>query len=261
MLAETLCGSPLYMAPEILRYEKYDAKADLWSVGAVVYEMCTAKPPFRAMNHIELLKRIEGSKGVKFPDEDLLAAGAKPGGANGRTLIKIGKDGKKEEVQLVPEDIKKLIRTLLKRNPIERSTFDEFFGSQALANSKFPRPGAGSGQLSRQQSGMSESSSGGNGIPVSLANSGASAAPVEEDVKQQDHDRSYEEDGYEEGRPKTPEHHKHIPPEVLDMKVMIPPSKIQFRRQSSEGRGHGDTVKGKGKEAERTPRAVTSALP
>ena len=29
-LAKTLCGSPLYMAPEILRYEKYDAKADLW---------------------------------------------------------------------------------------------------------------------------------------------------------------------------------------------------------------------------------------
>ncbi len=35
-LASTLCGSPLYMAPEILRYEKYDAKADLWSVGAVL---------------------------------------------------------------------------------------------------------------------------------------------------------------------------------------------------------------------------------
>ncbi|QSS64255.1 serine/threonine protein kinase [Histoplasma capsulatum] len=34
-LADTLCGSPLYMAPEILRYEKYDAKADLWSVGTV----------------------------------------------------------------------------------------------------------------------------------------------------------------------------------------------------------------------------------
>eukprot|EP00741_Cyanophora_paradoxa_P001329 tig00000478_g1285.t1 len=28
-LAETLCGSPLYMAPEILRFQKYDAKADL----------------------------------------------------------------------------------------------------------------------------------------------------------------------------------------------------------------------------------------
>ncbi|GME98099.1 unnamed protein product [[Candida] boidinii] len=38
-MAETLCGSPLYMAPEILRYEKYNAKADLWSIGAIIYEM------------------------------------------------------------------------------------------------------------------------------------------------------------------------------------------------------------------------------
>jgi len=60
-----LCNR-LYMAPEILRYEKYDAKADLWSVGAVMYEMAVGKAPFRAMNHIELLKKIEHSKGVKF---------------------------------------------------------------------------------------------------------------------------------------------------------------------------------------------------
>ena len=51
--------SRLYMAPEILRYEKYDAKADLWSVGAVLYEMAVGKAPFRALNHIELLKKIE----------------------------------------------------------------------------------------------------------------------------------------------------------------------------------------------------------
>ena len=38
LLAETLCGSPLYMAPEILLSQRYDAKADLWSVGAIFFE-------------------------------------------------------------------------------------------------------------------------------------------------------------------------------------------------------------------------------
>ncbi|TDL27928.1 kinase-like protein [Rickenella mellea] len=122
MMAETLCGSPLYMAPEILRYEKYDAKADLWSVGAVLYETAVGKPPFRAQNHIELLKKIEHSKGIKFPDEDPAFLEKEP------------------EVTPVPGDIKKLIRSLLKRFPAERSSFDEFFSSTALAKSKFPRP-------------------------------------------------------------------------------------------------------------------------
>jgi serine/threonine-protein kinase ULK/ATG1 len=58
------------MAPEILRYEKYDVKADLWSAGTVLYEMAVGKALFRAMNHIDLLKKIDQSKGVKFPDEE-----------------------------------------------------------------------------------------------------------------------------------------------------------------------------------------------
>lgn len=127
MMAETLCGSPLYMAPEILGYHKYDAKADLWSVGAVLYEMAVGKPPFRAQNHIELLKKIENSKGIKFPDEEPQSTAAKSGGGGSSDLPVAG-------------DIKKLIRALLKQKPVERASFDEFFNSQALAKSKFPRP-------------------------------------------------------------------------------------------------------------------------
>ncbi|ODQ82906.1 hypothetical protein BABINDRAFT_159398 [Babjeviella inositovora NRRL Y-12698] len=98
-LAETLCGSPLYMAPEILRYEKYNAKADLWSVGAVLYEMAVGRPPFRASNHVELLKKIEKAKDkISFPLSFE-----------------------------VPEDITHLIRALLKCNPTERMSFQEFF--------------------------------------------------------------------------------------------------------------------------------------
>ena len=76
-LAETLCGSPLYMAPEILRYEKYDAKADLWSVGTVLYEMVVGRPPFRATNHVELLRKIghicDNMEEKRLHQESLLA--------------------------------------------------------------------------------------------------------------------------------------------------------------------------------------------
>ncbi len=109
-LAETLCGSPLYMAPEILRYEKYDAKADLWSVGTVLYEMMVGKPPFRASNHVELLRKIErGEDKLKFPEDALLS-----------------------------DSMKKLIRGLLKRGPVERMSFRDFFNNTVV---KDPIPG------------------------------------------------------------------------------------------------------------------------
>ncbi|KAH7926929.1 Pkinase-domain-containing protein [Leucogyrophana mollusca] len=182
MMAETLCGSPLYMAPEILRYEKYDAKADLWSVGAVLYEMSVGKPPFRAQNHVELLKKIEHSKGIKFPDED-----------PARTTSPTSTTG--EEPTPVPSDVKKLIRVLLKRQPAERASFDEFFKSTALAKSKFPRP-----------------------APDSPSRTMTNAQPEEDDA----------EDALDG---QIPEHHRIIPPEVLDPKAMIPPSKFHFRRR------------------------------
>ena len=65
-LAETLCGSPLYMAPEILSFNKYDAKADLWSVGTILFELITGRPPFNGNNHVHLLRNIEASD-AKLP--------------------------------------------------------------------------------------------------------------------------------------------------------------------------------------------------
>ncbi|BEJ11706.1 hypothetical protein CspHIS471_0201660 [Cutaneotrichosporon sp. HIS471] len=117
-MAETLCGSPLYMAPEILRYEKYDAKADLWSVGAVLYEMAVGRSPFRAPNHVELLRRIEkGNDRIKFPDESSRANQPLPDGSVPPPIIPVS------------PDIKALIRGLLKQRPGERMGFEEFFNS------------------------------------------------------------------------------------------------------------------------------------
>ncbi|KAF4315025.1 hypothetical protein BBO99_00009682 [Phytophthora kernoviae] len=65
-LAETLCGSPLYMAPEILKFQKYDAKADLWSVGTILFEMLAGRPPYGGANHVQLLANIERQP-LRFP--------------------------------------------------------------------------------------------------------------------------------------------------------------------------------------------------
>lgn len=47
-MAATICGSPLYMAPEVFRGSKYSAAADLWSVGVLAYEMLVGRVPFAA---------------------------------------------------------------------------------------------------------------------------------------------------------------------------------------------------------------------
>jgi len=42
----TQTGTPFYASPEVWKDERYGLKADVWSLGCVVYEMCALKPPF-----------------------------------------------------------------------------------------------------------------------------------------------------------------------------------------------------------------------
>jgi len=53
-----VAGSPLYMAPEQARGEALDHRADLFSLGSVLYTMCTGRPPFRAPNTLAVLRRV-----------------------------------------------------------------------------------------------------------------------------------------------------------------------------------------------------------
>ena len=101
-MAATLCGSPLYMAPEILKYQAYDAKADLWSVGAILYEMVVGRVPYTGQNHIQLLDRIEREE-VSWPSTVEVSA-----------------------------ECRDLIGRLLKRRVEERMSFQEFFNHPFL---------------------------------------------------------------------------------------------------------------------------------
>jgi len=58
-LAKTQCGTPLYMAPEILNGQLYTNKVDVWSLGAIFFEMLTGFQPFTGMNKDDLKRNLE----------------------------------------------------------------------------------------------------------------------------------------------------------------------------------------------------------
>jgi WD40 repeat protein len=51
-------GTPLYMAPEQARGEEVDHRADLFSLGSVMYAMCTGRPPFQGSTPFVILKNV-----------------------------------------------------------------------------------------------------------------------------------------------------------------------------------------------------------
>jgi len=59
-MAETMCGSPLYMAPEVLRRLPYDERAEMWSVGCCLYELLCGTPPYAGATVAQLLAAVDG---------------------------------------------------------------------------------------------------------------------------------------------------------------------------------------------------------
>jgi serine/threonine protein kinase len=55
-------GTPLYMAPEQALGEQTDHRSDLFSLGAILYEMCAGQPPFEGNSALAILKQITEAK-------------------------------------------------------------------------------------------------------------------------------------------------------------------------------------------------------
>ena len=88
--AMSFCGTPEYLAPEIITMEGHDKNADWWSFGILLFEMLCGLPPFYVENLDKMYELIKTSS-VKFPKRINLS-----------------------------EDAKDIIRKLLEKNPKKR---------------------------------------------------------------------------------------------------------------------------------------------
>ncbi|XP_068268428.1 serine/threonine-protein kinase ULK1 isoform X4 [Nyctibius grandis] len=130
MMAATLCGSPMYMAPEVIMSQHYDAKADLWSIGTIIYQCLTGKAPFQASSPQDLRLFYEKNK-MLMPN--------------------------------IPREtsthLRQLLLGLLQRNHKDRMDFDEFFHHPFLDASASMKKSASVPMPSYPSSGSGSSSS------------------------------------------------------------------------------------------------------
>ncbi len=58
-MSDTVCGTPLIMAPEVLNGVRYNHKADVWSLGILFYELITGFTPFTGRDREDLKRNLE----------------------------------------------------------------------------------------------------------------------------------------------------------------------------------------------------------
>jgi serine/threonine protein kinase/formylglycine-generating enzyme required for sulfatase activity len=74
--ASVIAGTPVYMAPEVLRGEPASMRSDIYSMGALLYALCTRDPPFRGLPLLDLVRVVNETDALSLLDA---ASGMDPG--------------------------------------------------------------------------------------------------------------------------------------------------------------------------------------
>jgi serine/threonine protein kinase len=110
-MMKTICGSPIYMSPELFNNTKYNYKTDYWSMGLIIYQIIVGDLPFNAKSIPELTKKLSKLECIKIP------------------LI-FAKD--------YDNNMIKLIEHMLILNPTNRITFEELINNIYIQNINNP---------------------------------------------------------------------------------------------------------------------------
>ena len=71
-ITNTMNGTPLTMAPEIIEGENYTLKSDIWSLGIIIYYMLNKEYPYNGKEKNQILKEIESNKELKKCENEKL---------------------------------------------------------------------------------------------------------------------------------------------------------------------------------------------
>ena len=96
-LAQSQIGTPYYLSPEICENKKYNSKTDIWSLGCLLYEMCTFSHPFDGRDMRSLMSRIKNSQPLPLP-------------------------------RLFSDNLRNLIYKMLSKDPNDRPTINQILG-------------------------------------------------------------------------------------------------------------------------------------
>lgn len=103
--ASTYVGTPFYMSPEICAAERYTLKSDIWSLGCIMYELCTREPPFNAKSHFQLVNKIKEGKVAPLPSMYSPELNAVI-----KDCLKVNPDRRPDTVELINLPIVKIMR-------------------------------------------------------------------------------------------------------------------------------------------------------